>query len=302
MAKKRILRTEELFAETEEVAAALAAQVDAGLQHVPVIRLVPNRFNPRQTYPLDAQQELTRSMRQHGFIGALDGRELPDGRVELAYGSRRLLAARDAGLRTIPVALHDWSDAQMCFVSLAENLAREALSSVDETAMVRQMRDRLRLAAQEIADRAGRPAAWVDERLTAGDAAAALEEQDPEEAALDELVASLVDTPGPAPVYRQEEPFDASFGMRPRVPAVAQHGRPQRRGDAAPGPTTAPTPSWMATGTTMLEMAMAALGGFEPDTLPGEEVDDALRWLGQLGHRVASLLEILEARGQTLPE
>lgn len=302
MAKKRILRTEELFAETEEVATALAGQVDAGPQHVPVNRLVPNRFNPRQTYPLDSQQELARSMREHGFIGSLDGRELPDGRVEVAYGSRRLLAARDAGLRTIPVALHDWSDAQMCFVSLAENLAREALSSAEETAMVRQMRDGLRLAAQEIVDRAGWPATWVDERLAAGDAAAAVEERNPEEAALDEIVASLVDTPGPASVYRQEEPFDDSFGMLPGVPAVAQHRKPRRRGDATPGSTMALTPPWVATGTTMLEMATVALDGFEPDTLPGEEVDVALRWLGQLGDRVASLSEILQARGQTLPE
>ena len=293
MAKKRIVGTEELFEETEAVAAALAAQPDVLPRHVPIGRLLPNRFNPRRAYPRDAQDELVQSMEEHGFIGSLDGRELPDGKVELAYGSRRLLAARAAGLSTVPVTLHEWTDAQMCFISLAENLAHVDLDSVDEASMVRQIRDGLGLVASEIGGMAGKSTSWVDERLATGDAGAALPESDAEVAALDEIVASLA-----AGVYKQDETLGNALGLpQPEVSGDRSRGTERRR-DQGSSSALISHRDWAATGSAMLVLAFEALTGFQPYSLPVEEVGEALGWLGQLGEAVASFVGALEARRQ----
>jgi ParB/RepB/Spo0J family partition protein len=292
MAKKRILRTEELFAETEEVAAALVGQVGGGPQHVAIDRLVPNRYNSRQTYPLDAQRELTRSMREHGFIGSLDGRQLADGRIELAYGSRRLLAARDAGLRTVPVALHDWSDAEMCFVSLAENLARQQLQPEDEAELILRLRDGLGLDGMAIASRSGRPGQWVEERLAAGDASDTSPE-DEESAMLDAVIASIIGDADQgrveAPIYGLDVGRGAEMGSSPTpVPA--------RRKAQATAPAGAPSRGWVETGSTMLVLATELLEAFEPGAVPEEELGDALDSLARLEERVKLFREALKAR------
>ncbi len=297
MAKKRILGTEKLFEETEVVTAAFADQPDVLTREIPISRVVPSRFNARRTYGLASQDELARSMAEHGFIGALDGRELPDGRVELAYGSRRLLAAKAAGLRTVPVTLRDWSDAQMCFVSLAENLARENLIAGDEAAMVRQMRDDLALAIQDISRGTGKSDLWVKERLAVGEASTAPDQKGPEEQALEQIVASLLKG---APVYSQDVPFDEALDpLRQTAPGDS----PERNGRPKPQPAGStlvpPGAPWVATGSTMLVLAMEALNGFDAASLPDGEIDEALNWLNRRAGKVATLIVSLEDGGQT---
>lgn len=165
MAKKRILGTDKLFEETEQLTTIFARGSGTPQQFVPIQRLLPNRFNPRQVYSRESLDELIQSMQTYGFIGALDGRELPDGRVELAYGSRRLLAAKMVNIPAIPVFLHDWSDDQMRFIALVENLAREDLSPIDEANTVGQLHELLGLSAREISERVGKPRSWVQDRL-----------------------------------------------------------------------------------------------------------------------------------------
>jgi len=162
---KQIERTAEIFAESTGLSALLAEREGADRRDIPIEQLLPNRHNPRQEYSKEALAELIQSIEEHGFIGALDGRELPDGRVELAYGSRRLLAARAAGIRSIPVFLHDWDDNQLLFIALVENLVREDLTLRDQAATVGQMRETLGLSIREMARKLGKSKAWVEDRL-----------------------------------------------------------------------------------------------------------------------------------------
>jgi ParB/RepB/Spo0J family partition protein len=281
MARKRILGTEALFEETEAVAEALVRQPDHLPQDVPISQLVPSRFNPRHTYSQEAIQHLTRSILDHGFIGALDGRELPDGRVELAYGSRRLLAARRAGLRALPVALHTWSDAQMCLISLVENLSREGLSCADETDLVAQLREGLRVADQAIADAAGKPREWVAERAATVESHETAEE-DPDALRLEEVVASIVgdsQAEGTLPVYELDVARAARFGLSggPDVDGARATDRP---------PATASDLSWMETGSTMLVLAADALQAFDPSAVEARDIETAQSILSELAEQI----------------
>ncbi len=101
-------------------------------QLIPIDQLDPNPFNPRHTVDEEALKELVHSMQQHGFLGALEGRTV-DGRVQLAYGARRLAAAQKARIPAIQVIVHpDWDDHKLREVALVENLQRQDLSPVEE--------------------------------------------------------------------------------------------------------------------------------------------------------------------------
>jgi len=162
---KKIERTAEIFEESTKISTLLAERDEAVQHDIPLDSLLPNRHNPRQEYSEEALAELTQSIEEHGFIGALDGRELPDGRVELAYGSRRLLAAKAAGIQSIPVFLHDWDDNQLLFISLVENLVREDLTLHEQAETVGQMHEALGFSVRVLARKMGKPKSWVEDRL-----------------------------------------------------------------------------------------------------------------------------------------
>jgi ParB family transcriptional regulator, chromosome partitioning protein len=60
-------------------------------------------------------------------------RPLPDGEYELVAGERRLRAAREIGLESVPIVVRDLDDRQALQVALMENLQREDLNPVEET-------------------------------------------------------------------------------------------------------------------------------------------------------------------------
>jgi len=154
--------TGEILVESEALERLIGIRERATLHDVLIEDIDPNPFNPRQDF---AVEDLVASMREHGFIGALDGRLL-EGRVQLGYGSRRLLAAKEAGIERLPVYLHDdWDDQQMLVIALVENVQREDLTPLQEAASVGQMHQNLGWSVREIAKRTGKPKSWVQDAL-----------------------------------------------------------------------------------------------------------------------------------------
>jgi len=152
----------DLLTESEALAVLVGGRREARLSHMPLDQLEANPFNPRQN--LDVT-ELIESMRTHGFIGALDGRRVGE-RVQLAYGARRLLAARRAGIEWIPVYLHDWDDQTMLVLALVENVQREDLAPLEAASSVKRMREELGWPQEEIARRTGKNRSWVRDMLS----------------------------------------------------------------------------------------------------------------------------------------
>ena len=154
--------TGEILEESEALERLIGARERAALHDVLIEDIDPNPFNPRQDF---AVEDLVASMKEHGFIGALDGR-LREGRVQLGYGSRRLLAAKEAGIERLPVYLHDdWDDQQMLVIALVENVQREDLTPLQEATSVGQMHQNLGWSVREIARRTGKPKSWVQDAL-----------------------------------------------------------------------------------------------------------------------------------------
>ncbi len=151
-----------LGGENQAIQRLIGARAHTQLSYVRVEDIDTNPFNPRQNIEVT---ELVESMREHGFIGALDGR-LQGRRVQLAYGARRLAAARAAGIEQIPVYLHpDWDDNTLLTISLVENVQREDLTPLETALAILQMNENLGWSQRDIAKRTGKSHSWVRDML-----------------------------------------------------------------------------------------------------------------------------------------
>ena len=72
--------------------------------------------------------ELADSIREQGILEPLVGRPTSEDRYEIIIGARRLTAAQQIGLSTVPMIVQDISDADAIVRSLVENLQRGDLS------------------------------------------------------------------------------------------------------------------------------------------------------------------------------
>lgn len=122
-------------AESTRVDAAPAP--DAAMRHLPVSALHPSTSRAqalrRDRFDDEGLAELAQSIRSLGVIEPLLVRSWPGGDGWLIVaGERRWLAARQAGLDTVPCIVRQWNDDQAAVAQLVENLQRVDIHAFDE--------------------------------------------------------------------------------------------------------------------------------------------------------------------------
>ena len=110
---------------------------------IPIDRIIANKFNERKEFDEEAIERLTISIKQNGFWGELVGRE-KGGMIELLYGARRLMAARQAKLAELPVKILPLSDEEMMALCVAENSLQEEVNWVDRAYHLKKTIDTMR--------------------------------------------------------------------------------------------------------------------------------------------------------------
>jgi ParB/RepB/Spo0J family partition protein len=124
---------------------------------------VEEGFNPRTDFDEGSLDELESSIRQTGLVSALTVRTNGEGFVLIA-GQRRLIAAKRAGLKTVPVLVREGSDALAA--ALAENLIRADLDPIEEANALARLAEAEELAThKQLAERVGKSSNYVSERL-----------------------------------------------------------------------------------------------------------------------------------------
>ena len=130
------------------------------LRDLLIADIQPNPFQPRQKFKSESLEELASAISSQGFYGHLVVR--PQGRgYQLAYGERRLRAAKLAGLSTVPVHVRDLSNNQMVEIALTENVLRENLNPVEEAQAYRQLQTTMGYSVRQIAERIGKSKSYV---------------------------------------------------------------------------------------------------------------------------------------------
>jgi ParB family transcriptional regulator, chromosome partitioning protein len=141
-------------------------QLASGIQHIPVESITPNPRQPRTHFDQRELAELAASIREHGIIQPLLLATTDEiDRYCLIAGERRLLAARQAGLASIPAIIRQVSQQELVEVALVENVQRADLSPLEAAEAFRQLSEEFQLSHEEIAARVGKSRTSVTNTL-----------------------------------------------------------------------------------------------------------------------------------------
>lgn len=159
--------------------------------------IAPNPYQPRESMDDPTLDELADSIRRHGVIQPIIIRPSGDG-YQIVAGGRRWIAAKRAGLKSIPARIVSASDEDMMVLALVENVQREGLNPIEQAKAYRELSERFGMSHEEIARAVGKDRTTVTNtirllslpqeiqeliksgRITAGHARAILSIKDPE--------------------------------------------------------------------------------------------------------------------------
>ncbi|MEY4706221.1 MAG: putative chromosome-partitioning protein ParB [Nitrospirota bacterium] len=125
------------------------------VQQLRVDAIVPNRYQPRQTFAPQELAELTASLKQSGLLQPILVRRKGDGIYELISGERRWRATKDAGLETIQAVIRNCGDEESVVLALVENLQRADLNPMEMARTYHRMMSEFGLTQDIIAQRVG---------------------------------------------------------------------------------------------------------------------------------------------------
>jgi len=125
--------------------------------------------NPRQPrkgeFDKKDLEELADSIREHGIIQPLIVSRGEGDRYVLIAGERRLQAARQIGLRTVPAIVRQANDRELLELALIENIQRADLNPLEEADAYRQLTEDFGLSHEEVARRVGKSRPAVSNTL-----------------------------------------------------------------------------------------------------------------------------------------
>jgi ParB family chromosome partitioning protein len=121
---------------------------------LPIDSIRPNPHQPRREFNEASIAELALSLKSTGLIQPIIVRQT-DGGYELIAGERRLRAAKQAGLTTLPAIVKEVDGFTQAQMALIENIQREDLNAIDRALAYRMLIDQLGLTQNELAGRLG---------------------------------------------------------------------------------------------------------------------------------------------------
>ena len=150
--------------------AGLVPVPGATFAELPVEIIVPNPRQPRQVFDEDDITELAASIKEVGLLQPIVVRRVDDeeGRAEsyeLVMGERRLRAAKEAGLETIPAVVRYTEDQDLLRDALLENLHRVQLNPLEEAAAYQQLLEDFNCTHAELSKRIARSRSQISNTL-----------------------------------------------------------------------------------------------------------------------------------------
>ncbi len=151
---------EALFASSRTSAEpATVPAVESGniVREIPVEKIRPNRHQPRTYFDLEALEELSQSIKQHGLAQPLLVTETSTpGEYELVAGERRLRAAKLAGFAAVPCTVKKLSNRDRFEVALIENIQRQDLNALEEAVALDGLMREYTLTQEDVANAIGK--------------------------------------------------------------------------------------------------------------------------------------------------
>jgi ParB family chromosome partitioning protein len=123
----------------------------------------PNKKQPRQNFNEESLSELSDSIREFGIIQPIIVRKLNgEEKYEIIAGERRLRAAKQAGLTSIPAIINtNIDDTSSLAMALIENIHRENLSPIEQAHTYKQLLEELNITHEDLSKRIGKSRASI---------------------------------------------------------------------------------------------------------------------------------------------
>ena len=136
------------------------------LAKIPIEKVRPNPYQPREEFEPEALEELKRSILENGLIQPITVRRAENGFYELISGERRLRACKDIGYREIPAYIIKVDSAEgMLALALIENIQREELNAIEVAQAYSRLMNECNLTQEEIAKKVGKNRTTVTNSL-----------------------------------------------------------------------------------------------------------------------------------------
>jgi len=102
------------------------------LKNIPVKKISPSPFQPRESFDKESLKELADSIREFSLLHPIIVRPTGNGTYQIVAGERRWRAAQFAGLKEIPAIVKEVDEQQQKIESLIENVHRDDLSIIEK--------------------------------------------------------------------------------------------------------------------------------------------------------------------------
>jgi len=120
----------------------------------------PNPYQPREGIDPAGLEGLVESIQQNGILQPVTVRPT-DGGYELVAGERRVRAARQLGMATIPAIVRELSDEKMLELALVENIQREDLNPIEKAKAYQELINTFGMTQEEAARGVGQDRSTV---------------------------------------------------------------------------------------------------------------------------------------------
>lgn len=119
-------------------------------------QIEPNKKQPRKDFDKEKIDILAESISEHGLIQPIVVMESKPGRYTIVAGERRWRAAKQAGLKEVPVVIREYTEEEAAEIALIENLQREDLNPVEEALGYKALMDEFKMTQEEVSRKIGK--------------------------------------------------------------------------------------------------------------------------------------------------
>jgi ParB family transcriptional regulator, chromosome partitioning protein len=133
----------------------ISPEITAGMVGVSISRVEINPDQPRKSFSDEALSELTESIRQRGVLQPILVEPTDTNTYRIVAGERRYRAAVAAGLKTVPVLVHQFTENEKLEIALIENIQREDLNPIEEAQAIRNLMEKAGLTQEDVSVRLG---------------------------------------------------------------------------------------------------------------------------------------------------
>ena len=123
---------------------------------VPLSSVSTNPNQPRKSFNPESISELAESIKSQGIIQPLIVEEIVPGKYSIIAGERRFKAAKEAGLKKVPVIVRKLSELERIQMSLIENIQRENLNPIEEATAYQYLMQRSGMTQEEVSEKVGK--------------------------------------------------------------------------------------------------------------------------------------------------